>query len=59
LRLLLVEDNSVNLLVAQRLLQVLGCEVETATQGEQALEALHARPFDVVLMDCQMPVLDG
>ncbi|WP_282263328.1 ATP-binding protein [Stenotrophomonas sp. PS02301] len=59
LRVLLVEDNSVNLLVAQRLLQVLGCEVETATEGEQALEALHARPFDVVLMDCQMPVLDG
>ncbi|WP_261998089.1 ATP-binding protein [Stenotrophomonas sp. Ste96] len=59
LRVLLVEDNSVNLLVAQRLLQVLGCEVETATQGEQALAALHARPFDVVLMDCQMPVLDG
>ena len=59
LRVLLVEDNSVNLLVAQRLLQVLGCEVDTVTQGEQALEALHARPFDVVLMDCQMPVLDG
>jgi len=59
LRLLLVEDNSVNLLVAQRLLQVLGCEVVTATQGEQALEALHTQAFDLVLMDCQMPVVDG
>lgn len=59
LRLLLVEDNSVNLLVAQRLLQVLGCEVVTATQGEQALEALRTQTFDLVLMDCQMPVLDG
>ncbi|WP_353084773.1 ATP-binding protein [Stenotrophomonas sp.] len=59
LRLLLVEDNSVNLLVAQRLLQVLGCEVVTATQGEQALEALHSQAFDLVLMDCQMPVVDG
>ncbi|MGX9190489.1 ATP-binding protein [Stenotrophomonas sp. Ker107b] len=59
LRLLLVEDNSVNLLVAQRLLQVLGCEVVTATQGEQALEALRTQAFDLVLMDCQMPVLDG
>jgi len=59
LRVLLVEDNSVNLLVAQRLLQVLGCEVVTATQGEQALEALHTQAFDLVLMDCQMPVVDG
>ncbi len=59
LRLLLVEDNSVNLLVAQRLLQVLGCEVTTATDGEQALQWLRAQAFDVVLMDCQMPVLDG
>ncbi|MCC7634251.1 ATP-binding protein [Stenotrophomonas rhizophila] len=59
LRLLLVEDNSVNLLVAQRLLQVLGCEVVTATDGEQALQRLRAQRFDLVLMDCQMPVLDG
>lgn len=59
LRLLLVEDNSTNLLVAQRLLQVLGCTVTTATDGEQGLQHLQAQPFDLVLMDCQMPVLDG
>jgi CheY-like chemotaxis protein len=59
LRLLLVEDNSVNLLVAQRLLQVLGCTVTTATDGEQGLLQLQTRAFDLVLMDCQMPVLDG
>lgn len=59
LRVLLVEDNSVNLAVAQRLLQVLGCSVITATDGQQALECLHAQPVDLVLMDCQMPVLDG
>ena len=59
LRLLLVEDNSTNLLVAQRLLQVLGCTVTTATDGEQGLQQLQAHPFDLVLMDCQMPVLDG
>ncbi len=59
LRLLLVEDNSVNLLVAQRLLQVLGCTVTTATDGEQGLQQLQTRAFDLVLMDCQMPVLDG
>lgn len=59
LNLLLVEDNSVNLLVAQRLLQVLGCTVTTATDGEQALQALQTQSFDLVLMDCQMPVVDG
>jgi len=59
LRLLLVEDNSTNLLVAQRLLQVLGCTVTTATDGEQGLQQLQAHRFDLVLMDCQMPVLDG
>lgn len=59
LRVLLVEDNSVNLAVAQRLLQVLGCSVVTANDGEQALQCLATQPFDLVLMDCQMPVLDG
>ncbi|MCF7750655.1 response regulator [Bacillus subtilis subsp. subtilis] len=59
LRVLLVEDNSVNLAVAQRLLQVLGCSVITATDGEQALQCLHIQRVDLVLMDCQMPVLDG
>jgi len=59
LRVLLVEDNSVNLAVAQRLLQVLGCSVVTATDGQQALQCLHTQRVDLVLMDCQMPVLDG
>ncbi|WP_141739253.1 response regulator, partial [Stenotrophomonas sp. BIIR7] len=59
LRLLLVEDNSTNLLVAQRLLQVLGCTVTTANDGEQGLAQLQRQTFDLVLMDCQMPVLDG
>jgi len=59
LRVLLVEDNSVNLAVAQRLLQVLGCNVVTAHDGEQALQYLDRHPVDLVLMDCQMPVLDG
>jgi len=59
MRVLLVEDNSVNLAVAQRLLQVLGCSVVTATDGQQALQHLHSERVDLVLMDCQMPVLDG
>ncbi len=58
-RVLLVEDNPVNLLVAQKLLGVLGCEVDTAINGQLALDKLHATPYQAVLMDCQMPVLDG
>ncbi len=58
-RILLVEDNPVNLMVAQRLLQVLGAQCETAGNGEIALEKMQAGPYDLVLMDCQMPVLDG
>jgi signal transduction histidine kinase/CheY-like chemotaxis protein len=58
-RILLVEDNPVNLMVAQRLLQVLGAECDTAGNGEVALEKIEANTYDLVLMDCQMPVLDG
>ncbi|MCR6495337.1 response regulator [Thermomonas sp. S9] len=58
-RVLLVEDNPVNLMVAQRLLQVLGAECDTAGNGQVALEKLEAGDYDLVLMDCQMPVLDG
>ncbi|PPU72439.1 response regulator [Xanthomonas cucurbitae] len=56
---LLVEDNSVNLLVAQKLLAVLGFEADTATDGEAALGRMQATHYDMVFMDCQMPVLDG
>ena len=58
-RILLVEDNPVNLMVAQRLLQVLGAECDTAGNGQAALEKLDGGNYDLVLMDCQMPVLDG
>ncbi|HWS78391.1 MAG TPA: ATP-binding protein, partial [Thermomonas sp.] len=58
-RILLVEDNPVNLMVAQRLLQVLGAECDTAGNGQVALEKLEGGGYDMVLMDCQMPVLDG
>ena len=58
-RVLLVEDNPVNLLVAQKLLAVIGCEVDTAINGQLALDKLHAASYQAVLMDCQMPVLDG
>ena len=58
-RLLLVEDNPVNLLVAQKLLSVLGYDCDTAPNGEVALSHMASGGYDLVLMDCQMPVLDG
>ena len=58
-KVLLVEDNAVNQKVAQRFLERLGCEVELAENGEQCLRAWERRKFDVVLMDIQMPVMDG
>jgi signal transduction histidine kinase/CheY-like chemotaxis protein len=58
-RLLLVEDNPVNLLVAQKLLSVLGYECDSAPNGEVALSHMASGVYDLVLMDCQMPVLDG
>ncbi|MDN7141148.1 response regulator [Pseudomonas sp. JQ170] len=58
-RILLVEDNPVNQLVAKGMLAKLGCDVNIAAHGAEALEQLHATPFDLVLMDCNMPVMDG
>jgi CheY-like chemotaxis protein len=58
-RVLLVEDNAVNQEVAKAMLQELGVEVVSAWSGEEALERLAADRYEVVLMDCQMPRLDG
>ncbi|WP_144289875.1 response regulator [Ideonella sp. A 288] len=58
-RLLLVEDNPVNALVAQLTLERLGLDAELVTDGQQAVARVAAESFDLVLMDCQMPVLDG
>ena len=58
-RILLVEDNPVNQLVAKGMLAKLGCEVAIAAHGAEALEQLEEGHFDLVLMDCNMPVMDG
>jgi CheY-like chemotaxis protein len=58
-RVLVAEDNPVNQLVAVRLLAKLGVEVEVVANGALALEALQRDVFDLVLMDCQMPEVDG
>jgi CheY-like chemotaxis protein len=58
-RVLLVEDNPVNQEVMVELLSSCGLEVEVASQGAEALDRLSQRPFDLVLMDMQMPVMDG
>ena len=56
---LLVEDNSINVEVTSAMLAQFGCSVTVATDGQQALAKLTERTFDIVMMDCQMPVMDG
>jgi CheY-like chemotaxis protein/HPt (histidine-containing phosphotransfer) domain-containing protein len=58
-RLLLVEDNRVNQEVAIGMLEALQCRVQTVANGWLAIEALNQTTYDAVLMDCQMPVMDG
>ena len=59
LRILLAEDNAVNQHLARRLLERRGHSVAIAADGREALAALDREPFDLVLMDVQMPVMDG
>jgi signal transduction histidine kinase/CheY-like chemotaxis protein len=56
---LVVEDNLINQKVAVHLLSHLHYEAEIAVNGLEALEKVQSRPYDVVLMDCQMPLMDG
>lgn len=58
-RVLVVEDNAVNQKVAQRLLERLGYVVTLAGNGREAVEVVQTSTFDAILMDCQMPEMDG
>ena len=59
LHVLLAEDNEINQAVAAGIIGMFGCRVDVAGDGRQAVELLRAGNYDLVLMDCQMPVLDG
>ena len=56
---LMVEDNDTNRLILEQILNTLGCQTSHAMNGQEALDILQQRTFDMVLMDVQMPVMDG
>jgi len=58
-RVLMVEDNAVNQMVAARLLEKMGCRVDVAANGREAVEMASLLPYDAIFMDCQMPEMDG
>ena len=58
-KILLVEDNEVNKMLVLELLQEEDYQVSTASNGQEALDILDKEKFECVLMDCQMPIMDG
>ena len=59
MRMLLVEDNAINLEIAVAMLEETGCQITAADNGRRALALWQQQQFDVILMDCQMPEMDG
>ncbi|MDX1695515.1 MAG: 7TM diverse intracellular signaling domain-containing protein [Ketobacteraceae bacterium] len=58
-RLLVVEDNPVNQMTLIAMAKKMGCEVSKANNGEEAVRLCYKESFDIILMDCQMPIMDG
>lgn len=58
-RILIVEDNPINQIVITKMMIATGCEIKTANDGLEALHCLESYPADLILMDCQMPNMDG
>jgi CheY-like chemotaxis protein len=56
---LIVDDNPINLRVEKSMVEKRGYRVDVAYNGKEALEILATRPYDIVLMDCEMPIMDG
>src|SRR3990172_10119304 len=59
LRILVADDNEVNQIVIRGMLEYAGHQVDTVLNGKDAISALHKHPYDLVIMDCLMPVMDG
>ena len=59
IHILLAEDNSVNRLILQKIVGKLGYEIDTVENGREAVERMRTMPYDLVLMDCRMPEMDG
>ncbi len=58
-RILLVEDNALNRVMTLAMLEYFGCRIDWVENGREALDAFSRAHFDLILMDCQMPVMDG
>lgn len=58
-RILMAEDNSVNQRVGQLMLKKAGFDIDLVADGTEAVEAHRMQPYDLILMDCQMPIMDG
>ena len=56
---LLVEDEEVNQIMGRTLLEKMGCEVDVAANGQQAIIEYQKKKYDIIFMDCKMPVMDG
>jgi|GEM_PF-1256056 len=58
-RILVVEDNHINQQVALGVLEELGLDCDVAENGQEAITSIKSKPYDLILMDCQMPIMDG